>query len=253
MLKERIYMYVQNLRGIAVVAGKNIRVYYTKAPVLIFGLLLPFFMFIAFFMGRNISFHELYPGLLAMSLFFTASSVGPLITPWEKSFRTYERLLCFPVTVFTILLGDVAAGMLFGIIVNSVVLGAGLVFIRYSILYLTLIVGIVIGSFCFSSLGALLSSFSGRSPSNVMMLSSLVRFPMIFISGIFIPLKGIRGFLKSIAFISPLTYLVDLFDYSLKGDSLMHPAVASSVLMGFSLLFIYCSHSAHKRNLLKGL
>ncbi len=86
-----------------------------------------------------------------------------------------------------------------------------------------------------------------------MMLSSLIRFPMIFISGIFIPLQGMQGFLKSIAFISPLTYLVDLLNYGLRGDSLLHPSVTAGVLVGFSILFIFCSHLAHKKNLLKGL
>ncbi len=246
-------MNTRAIRGIITVTEKDIRIYYTKAPVLIFGLLFPFFMFIAFYMGRKISFQEFYPGLLAMSLFFTASSVGPLITPWEKSFRTYERLLSFPVTVFTILLGDIAAGMLFGVIVNVVVLGAGLAFTHYSIQYFALILGIILGSFCFSSLGVFLSSFSGRAPSNVMMMSSLVRFPMIFISGVFIPLQGMQGFLKSLAFISPLTYLVDLLNYSLRGGSLLHPVASAGVLVGFSLLFMYCSHLAHKKNLLKGL
>jgi len=246
-------MNTQTIRGIGAVTEKNIRIYYTKAPVLIFGLLFPFFMFIAFYMGRKISFQEFYPGLLAMSLFFTASSVGPLITPWEKSFRTYERLLTFPVTVFIILLGDIVAGMLFGIIVNIVVLASGLAFIHYSIQYLSLVLGIILGSFCFSALGVLLSSFSGRAPSNVMMLSALVRFPMIFISGVFIPLQGMQGVLKSIAFISPLTYLVDLLNYGLKGESLLRPSVSSAVLVGFSILFLFCSLAAHKKNLLKGL
>jgi ABC-2 type transport system permease protein len=241
------------LRGISAVTEKNIRIYYTKAPVLIFGLLFPFFMFIAFYMGRNISFQTFYPGFLAMSLFFTASSVGPLITPWEKSFRTYERLLSFPVTVFIILLGDVAAGMVFGIIVNIAVLAGGLAFIRYSIHYLSLFLGIIFGSFCFSTLGVLLSSFSARAPSNVMMLSSLIRFPMIFISGIFVPMQGMQGALKVIGFISPLTYLVDLLNYGLRGDSLLHPSISSGILVGFTVLFLFCSLVAHKKNLLKGL
>jgi energy-coupling factor transporter ATP-binding protein EcfA2 len=51
-----------------------------------------------------------------------ASSIGPLITPWEKQAGTYERLLSFPVSINTIILGDSAAGMIFGIMINVVVL-----------------------------------------------------------------------------------------------------------------------------------
>jgi ABC-2 type transport system permease protein len=45
-----------------------------------------------------------------MFVLFIASSVGPLITPWEKRAGTYERLLSFPVTINTLILGDVVAG-----------------------------------------------------------------------------------------------------------------------------------------------
>jgi ABC-2 type transport system permease protein len=43
-----------------------------------------------------------------MFVFFVASSVGPLITPWEKRAGTYERLLSFPVTVNTLILGTLS-------------------------------------------------------------------------------------------------------------------------------------------------
>ncbi len=125
-----------------------------------------------------------FPGLLAMSLFFTASSVGPLITPWEKQAGTYERLLSFPVNINTIILGDIIAGMVFGILINIIVLIVGLVFLNYSVNILVLLFGILLSSFCFSSLGVLLASPSVRSPSHIMMFSSLIRFPLVFISGI---------------------------------------------------------------------
>jgi len=54
-----------------------------RAPV-------PAFMFFAFFVGRKLDLTTFLPAFLAMMLFFTASSVGPLITPWEngKDLRT---------------------------------------------------------------------------------------------------------------------------------------------------------------------
>ncbi|MCL4377797.1 MAG: hypothetical protein M1409_05345 [Actinobacteria bacterium] len=74
----------QYIRGIIITAEKNIRIYYAKPPVLMFGIIFPIFLFLSFYLGRKIDFNVFFPGFLAMSLFFTASSVGPLITPWEK-------------------------------------------------------------------------------------------------------------------------------------------------------------------------
>ncbi len=72
------------MRGATVTARKDIRIYYRKAPVFIFGLILPTFLFFAFFVGRQLDISRYFPGFLAMTIFFTASSVGPLIIPWEK-------------------------------------------------------------------------------------------------------------------------------------------------------------------------
>jgi ABC-2 type transport system permease protein len=210
-------------------------------------------MFLAFYLGRKINFYALYPGFLAMFLFFLTSSVGPLITPWEKQTGTYERLLSFPINVNTIIWGDILAGMIFGIIINIVILAAGLLFIKYNINILILIAGYLAGALCFSSLGVLLSSPSAKNPSNIMMLSSLIRFPLIFISGIFIPLEELRGIGKFLSFFSPITYLVDIFNFSLKGKSHMHLILDFLVLLVFSGLFIFLASKLHKRNLMKGL
>ncbi|HID19509.1 MAG TPA: ABC transporter permease [Methanophagales archaeon] len=239
--------------GVVVTTEKNIRIYYTKAPVIIFGLLFPLFMFLSFYLGREINLQLFFPGLLAMSLFFTASSVGPLITPWEKQAGTYERLLSFPVSINTIILGDILAGMIFGISINIIVLVVGLIFFNYSINILFLFFGILFASFCFSSLGVLLASPSVRSPSHIMMFSSLIRFPLIFISGIFIHLENLQGSARVLAYFSPITYLVDIFNFSFKGESHISLGIDFTALFIFSIIFISLSNRFHKRNLMKGL
>lgn len=236
-----------------VTTEKNIRIYYTKAPVMIFGLLFPLFMFLSFYLGRGINLHFFFPGFLAMSLFFTASSVGPLITPWEKQAGTYERLLSFPVSINTIILGDIAAGMIFGIIINIIVIIISQVFLNYSIDIFILLTGILLASFCFSSLGVLLASPSVRAPSHIMMFSSLIRFPLIFISGIFIPLENLHGIARILTYLSPITYLVDIFNFSFKGESSISLIIDFAALFAFTVVFIYLSNRFHKRNLIKGL
>ncbi len=121
------------LRGIVVITEKNMRLYYTKPPVLMFGLLFPLFMFLAFFVGRHLDLATFFPAFLGMMLFFTASSVGPLITPWEKRDKTYERLLSYPVTQDSIILGDVAAGAIFGMGISLVIWLASSLFIPVAV------------------------------------------------------------------------------------------------------------------------
>jgi ABC-2 type transport system permease protein len=242
------------IKSIILTAEKNVKIYYKKPPVIIFGLLFPLFIFLSFYIGRNIDMVLFFPGFIAMTLFFTASAVGPMITPWEKQAGTYERLLSYPVTVSTIILGDVLAGLFFGIIITVIALISGIIFLNIAILnFLLMLTAILLGGFCFAALGVLLAAPSSKAPSNAMMLSSLIKFPLIFISGIFIPLQELSGTGLILSYISPLTYLVDIFHSCFNGYSILPIWVDLCGLIFFSCIFVFVTNLLHKRNLAKGI
>ena len=242
------------LKSSVAVAEKDARIYYLKPPVIIFGILFPVFFFLAFSLGRKIPPHNLIPSLVAMTLFFTSSSVGPLVTPWERTARTYERLLTTPVSIFSLLSGDTLAGLLFGMVISAVPLIIGPVFFHTSIHHpFVLLGGMLISSLCFSCLGVLLSSPATEAPSQVMMLSSLVRFPLIFISGIFIPLENLPFWGKLAAMISPLTYATDIIRYSLGGSGFYPVFLNIAAILAFSAGFFSFALRFHQKNLEKGI
>jgi ABC-2 type transport system permease protein len=242
------------LRGIIVITGKNMRLYYTKPPVLMFGLLFPLFMFFAFFIGRHLDLAIFFPAFLAMMLFFTASSVAPLITPWEKREKTYERLLSYPLTQDSIILGDVVAGAVFGIGISLLVWLASMLFVPVMVTNAELVIlAFVLGTLSCAALGTLLASPASDSPPNVMILSNLIRFPLIFISGIFVPLQQMEGLALTLAYCSPLTYLVDLFNAGMTGRSAISPLIDFGVLAGVTVVFIVAGRVIQKRNMIKGM
>ena len=242
------------LRSILVVIEKDMRIYYFKGPVVIFGLLFPLIMFLTFFIGRDLDLVLFFPGFLAMMLFFTASSVGPLITPWEKREKTYERLLSLPVILESIVIGDILAGAIFGIGISIIVFSACALLLPLPVTnVLLLLLAFVLGSVTFAALGTLLASPTTDNPSNIMMLSSLVRLPLMFISGIFIPLSQLSGWFFILTSLSPLTYLVDLFHGSLNGDAVYPPWVDVLVLVGVTLVFVVAAKAIQQRNLVKGI
>jgi ABC-2 type transport system permease protein len=241
-------------RSIVVITEKNMRIYYFKGPVVVFGLLFPLIMFLTFFIGRNLDLVLFFPGFLGMMLFFTASSVGPLITPWEKREKTYERLVSLPVILESIIIGDLLAGAIFGVAITTIVFAACAVLLHLPLLNAGLLaLSFVIGSIAFAALGTLLASPTTDNPSNIMMLSSLVRLPLIFVSGIFIPLGQLGGWERILTSLSPLTYLVDLFHAALNGDAVYPPWVDVLVLAAVILIFIWCAKVIQKRNLVKGI
>jgi ABC-2 type transport system permease protein len=241
-------------RGIVVITEKNMRLYYTKPPVLMFGLLFPLFMFLSFFVGRHLDLVTFFPPFLAMMLFFTASSVGPLITPWEKREKTYERLLSYPVTQDSIILGDLMAGAIFGIGISLLVWVVSLFLVPVAVTNIGLFaLAFILGTVSCAALGVLLASPASDSPPNVMIFSNLIRFPLIFISGIFVPLSQMQGYGLVLAYCSPLTYLVDLFNAAMSGTSVLSPAADCGMLIMASVGFIFVARVIQKRNLVKGL
>ncbi len=242
------------LRGALITAEKDIKIYYKKPPVIIFGLMFPLLMFLAFYIGRDVKLALFFPGFLAMTLFFTSSSVGPLVTPWERQAGTYERLLSYPVNIKAVLIGDILAGSVFGISISTVVLIGSSFFVQIQIVNIwMLLLSIIFGAVAFSTLGVLLSAPATTSPSSIMMLSSLIKFPLIFISGIFIPLSQMDGVMRYMSYISPLTYLVDSFHTGIGGNNVLATGVGLLALVIFSVTFFLLAVQIHKRNMVKGL
>jgi ABC-2 type transport system permease protein len=245
---------IEQLRRSFVIIKKNIRIYYSKAPVVIFGLITPFFLFLSFYIGRNMPAEAFITGLLGMTTFFTATSVGPAIVPWEAMARTLERLVSAPISIWALFLGDVLSSFLFGVIFSSVPLMIG-GFIGAEIVNpMILGLAIILASFCFASLSILLSAYPPtNSPATIMMQSSLVKFTLVFISGIFIPIEEMPLWGKFVSLISPLTYFVDLAKYSMQGNSNYPIALDFVVLIAFALIFLVTAVKIHGRTIQKRL
>lgn len=234
-------------RSLAIVK-KDVRIYYSKGPVVVFGLIFPLFLFLAFTIGRNVSAKELFPGLIGMTVFFTATSVGPAILPWEARSKTLERLVCSPISIWAIFLGDIIASFVFGLLISLVPLVIGLIIGISVVDFLVLGLGMVLATFCFGSLSVLLSVYPPTdNPSTVMMLSSLIKFPLVFISGVFVPIEQLPEWSKMVASVSPLTYFTDLARYAINGVNAYPVPADLAVLVIFTLIFLIGSVKLHEK------
>jgi len=244
------YVFLEQLKRAFVIARKDLRIYYKRGPVLIFGLIMPFFLFLAFFIGRNMPMERLFTGLLSMTIFFSAMSIGPAIVPFEARSKTLERLVSTPVSVWALMIGDVIGSFIYGLLISMVPLMIGLVLGVNIIHWLTLCLGMILAAFCFASFGILLSAYPPTDiPSTVMMVSNLVKFPLVFISGVFIPIWEIHDWGRIIASVSPLTYFTDLVNYCTQGTSYYSVYVDFAALIGFTSLFLIVAIRLHERTL----
>lgn len=247
-------LYWEQFKRSFAIAKKNIRIYYSKGPVIIFGVITPFFLFLSFYIGRDMPAEALLPGLLGITAFFTATSVGPAIVPWEARAKTLERLISSPVSIWTIFLGDVFSSFLFGVVVSIFPVCVGLFISAQIANPLILGLGILLSTFCFASFSILLSAYPPTdTPASVMMLSSMVKFPLVFISGIFIPIEELPAWGRTISSISPLTYFTDLARHSMQGPSYYPIELDLILLVAFAVVFLVASIKIHERTLQKRL
>jgi ABC-2 type transport system permease protein len=239
--------FLEQLERAFAIAKKDLRIYYKRGPVVIFGLIMPLFLFLAFSIGRSMPVEQLFTGLLGMTLFFSSMSIGPAIVPFEARSRTLERLISAPVSVWAIFIGDVIASFVYGLLISTVPLIMGLVLGVNMGNSLVLCLGVILAALCFASFGVLLSAYPPTDvPSTVMMISNLVKFPLVFISGVFIP---IQGWGRIIASVSPLTYFTDLVNYCTQGNSYYSVFVDFIALIGLTSLFLIVAIKIHEKTL----
>ena len=236
------------------IAKKNIRIYYLKGPVLIFGILFPAFLFLAFAVGRNVPAESLVPGLIGMALFFTASATTPAILPFETRTRTLERLLVAPLPLSVLIGGDVLSAFLYGLFLSAIPIAISFAILGASFAHpLAIVAAVLLSAVCFALLGTLFSSPPTDEPSSIMTLSNLVRLPLIFFSGVFMPISQMPQWGQWLSRISPLTYTTELLRAGIGQDVHIAPLWCIAALILFSLVFWTVSMTLHNRNMSRRL
>lgn len=247
-------MLVEQVKRSFAVAKKDMVIYYIKGPVITFGLIFPFFLIVAYTLGRNVPVKDLYPGIMGMTVFFTATSVGPAIVPWEVRSQTFERLVSSPVAVWAILLGDAQASFYFGLAISALTaMIAPLIGVS---MYHVLVFGLalIFATICFAALSILLSAYPPTdTPGNTMMLASMIKFPLVFISGVFLPLGQMPEWGRLVAYFSPLTYYMDLVRYSTDGVSYFPIPVDFTAIAIFAVIFMIAAITIHEKVLTRRL
>jgi len=230
------------IRNIYLIAMKDMKAYYFKPPNISWGILFPLVFILAFYLKSPMEFSHLIPGLLALSLLFSTTSMEAIVITFERMTGALERLLLYPVSVTTILAGKISGGAVFGITVTFVfLLGLIIIFPFHIKDTLLFFVSVIISSFTFSALGAFVS-VSVKQVFEAQTLANLFRFPMIFLSGLFIPVNSLPSIIKPIAYLMPLTYTIDCMKVAFGYEyQIMYPVLNLTVLIIFAFLFLLLS------------
>jgi len=246
-----------DLMTIWILCKKNIALYIKRGPVLIFGLMFPFFITLSWVIGRDLSFEQIFIGIIAMTSFFTSTAISPVVLPQETREKSLERQLYYPISVIQILLGILIASVIYSFIITTIITISFALILSISFFSLfhlfVFICGMLLIIIVGSLLGLLVSSYPSDRTSDIMVIINLIKFPLIFISGIFIPLNLSPLGLMITSLFSPITYFTDSIRFSINNSSFFNIGIDILILLAWVILLLMANIIAHRRTMPKRL
>ena len=159
---------------------------------------------------NNLSFISyLVPSILGMSLMQVGIFAAiPLVADRQK--LILKRLQATPLRRWQLVGSNVLMRLLIAVVQTAIIVGVGSVAFHVQIAGSWLLIGslILLGSLAFIALGYVIASFATTEESANGM-TSVVQFPLMFLSGTFFPIDAMPDALKTVARALPLTYLGD--------------------------------------------
>ncbi len=150
----------------------------------------------------------IYPGVLAMSVLFTAIFSASSIV-WDREFGFLAEMMVAPVRRWAIVVGKCLGGATVATLQGIIFLIlAGVAHVPYSpTLLLTLIGELLLLSFTLTAFGVMMAARIKKIQA-FMALTQMVVLPLFFLSGALYPLNGLPAWLTVLTRIDPLTYIV---------------------------------------------
>jgi len=159
--------------------------------------------------GPDVQFlNFLIPGIVGMTAMFGSINETMSIV-WDKSLGVFDRILAAPVSSTSIIVGKTMAGAVMGLISALVLLVIGNLLFGVSFANVSwVLLVIILASFSFTGIGTIISGLASE-PREAMMLSNLLRFPMMFLGGVFFPVEAMPMPLPYVARVLPLTFATE--------------------------------------------
>ena len=171
----------------------------------------------------------IYPGVLAMSVLFTALFSAASIV-WDREFGFLREMLVAPVSRSAIVIGKCLGGATVATLQGMVILAlAGVAHVPYdAVLFLTLIGELLLLSFTLTAFGVMMAARIKQIQA-FMALTQMLVMPLFFLSGALYPLNGLPGWLTVLTRLDPLTYIVDPMRHAVFSHLPIPPGMAAAL------------------------
>jgi ABC-2 type transport system permease protein len=179
----------------------------------------------------------LVPSILGMALMqLGIFSAIPLVADREK--LILKRLSATPLRRWQLVGSNIVMRLIIALVQMAIIVGVGAAVFGVKITgNIAAIAGLaVLGSVAFISLGYVIASFA-KSEDSANGMTSVVQFPLMFLSGTFFPIDAMPQALQGVARVLPLTYLSDAMRQVMVNGAALFPLwVCVAVLAGWTVV-----------------
>jgi ABC-2 type transport system permease protein len=171
----------------------------------------------------------IYPGVLSMSVLFTAIFSAASIV-WDREFGFLREMLVAPVSRSAIVIGKCLGGATVSTFQGIVILClAGLAGVPYNpILILTVIGELLLLSFTLTAFGVMMAARITQIQA-FMALTQMLVMPLFFLSGALYPLRSLPAWLTVLTRFDPITYVVYPMRHAVFDHLSISPAASAAL------------------------
>src|SRR5919201_4332089 len=161
----------------------------------------------------------IYPGVISMSVLFTAI-FGAMSIVWDREFGFMRELLVAPIDRAAIAVGKTLGGatqaMIQGLILLVLAPFVGVTLSPMVVLEVVVLTFVL--AFGLSAMGVALASYM-RTMQGFQVVMNFLMMPMFFLSGALFPLVGLPGWMTVLTRLNPASYGIDPIRRVLLGSS----------------------------------
>lgn len=151
----------------------------------------------------------MFPGIIGMTVLMTSLMSGVSVV-WDREFGFLKEVLVAPISRVAVATGKTLGGATIALIQGiMILLFAPLFGVTLPLGTLPLLIPTMFVVACaLAALGILLASLIKSMEANQAVMQLLV-FPMVFLSGIFFPMRNLPQWMSVLVKLNPATYAVD--------------------------------------------
>ena len=153
--------------------------------------------------------YNIVPGLVAMILFQTATSLTALAIVKERERGTIEQLIVTPIRSWELIIAKIIPYIMVSFANTILIMAVGTFLFGVPLRGSLLLLFSLVGLYLLPTLGlGLLISTAARTQQQAQLMTMPIMLPSMLLSGVFFPTSSLPVFLQMIGNLLPLTYFV---------------------------------------------